>query len=125
MSFYYTVSHVAFGLPCESVKALVGISFFYALVILSEREMFRMTLEKAFDMAKSYPMPEQQKVINFVISIMPKQLKRTDIADSGLDFGENITDENHDERMARAFALAEDIEIDEQAIRELREASMV
>ena len=30
-----------------------------------------MTLEKAFDVAKTYPMPEQQKVINFVMSIKP------------------------------------------------------
>ena len=64
-------------------------------------------------------------IMSFIASIDTNLSKRTDIADSGLDFGENITDENHDERMARAFALADDIEIDEQAIKELREASMV
>lgn len=32
-----------------------------------------MTLEKAFDMAKTYPVSEQQKVINFVVSIKPEQ----------------------------------------------------
>lgn len=31
------------------------------------------TLEKAFSIAKTYPMPEQQKVINFVMSIKPEQ----------------------------------------------------
>ncbi len=84
-----------------------------------------MTLEKAFDVAKTYPVPEQQKVINFVMSIKPEDQKRTDIADSGLDFGPEFTDENHDERMERAFTLAKNIEIDEQAIRDLREVSMI
>ena len=84
-----------------------------------------MTLEKAFDVAKTYPVPEQQKVINFVMSIKPEDQKRTDISDSGLDFGPEFTDENHDERMERAFALAKNIEIDEQAIRDLREVSMI
>ncbi len=64
-------------------------------------------------------------IMRFIASIEAERPKRTDIADSGLDFGDNITDENHDERMARAFALADDIEIDELAIKELREASMV
>ncbi len=84
-----------------------------------------MTLENAFDVAKTYPLHEQQKVINFVMSIKPEQSKRTDIADSGLDFGSEFTDANHDERMARAFALAKNIEIDEQAIKDLREVSMI
>ena len=84
-----------------------------------------MTLENAFDVAKTYPVQEQQKVINFVMSIKPEQPKRTDIADSGLDFGSEFTDENHDERMAQFFALSEGIEIDEQAIRDLREVSMI
>ena len=74
-----------------------------------------MTLEKAFAIAKTYPIPEQQKVINFVMSIKAEKPKRTDIADSGLDFGPEYTDENHDER----------VEIDEQAIMDLREASMI
>ena len=84
-----------------------------------------MTLEKAFDVAKTYPVPEQQKVINFVMSIKPEKPKRTDIVDSGLDFGPEFTDENHDERVAQFFALSEGIEIDEQAIKDLREASMI
>ena len=32
-----------------------------------------MTLEKAFDVAKTYPVSEQQKVINFVMSIKPDE----------------------------------------------------
>ncbi len=84
-----------------------------------------MTLENAFDVAKTYPLQEQQKVINFVMSIKPEQPKRTNIADSGLDFGSEFTDENHDERMAQFFALSEGIEIDEQAIKDLREVRMI
>ena len=84
-----------------------------------------MTLEKAFDVAKTYPVSEQQKVINFVMSIKPEDQKRTDITDSGIDFGPEFTDENHDERMAQFFALSEGIEIDEQAIKDLREVSMI
>ena len=32
-----------------------------------------MTLENAFDVAKTYPLQEQQKVINFVMSIKPEK----------------------------------------------------
>lgn len=34
-----------------------------------------MTLEKAFNMAKTYPEPEQQKVINYVMSIKVEKPK--------------------------------------------------
>ncbi|MBQ7563845.1 MAG: hypothetical protein IJT16_07625 [Lachnospiraceae bacterium] len=73
------------------------------------------------------PDAEVQYMINILVkwNKPEEQPKRTDIADSGLDFGSEITDENHDERMARAFALSEGIEIDEQAIKDLREASMI
>ena len=84
-----------------------------------------MTLEKAFSIAKTYSISEQQKVINFVMSIKTEKLKRTDIADSGLDFGPEYTDGNHDERVEQFFALSEGIEIDEQAIMDLREASTI
>ena len=93
--------------------------------LTSRKELIRMTLEKAFAIAKTYPIPEQQKVINFVMSIKAEKPKRTDIADSGLDFGPEYTDENHDERVEQFFALSEGIEIDEQAIMDLREASMI
>lgn len=66
-----------------------------------------------------------QQIYNLFITVNPKESRRADISNSGLDLGPDITDENHDERMARAFALADDIEIDEQAIKDLREASMV
>ncbi len=66
-----------------------------------------------------------QQMLNLLITVEPEKPDRTDIAESGIDLGPNITDENHDERMARAFALADGIEIDEQAIKDLREASMI
>lgn len=40
-------------------------------------------------------------------------------------FDPKYTDENRAERMARAFALAETIDIDEQEVAKLREASMI
>ena len=42
-----------------------------------------------------------------------------------IPFDPRYTDENRAERMARAFALADEIEIDEQAIKDLREVSMI
>lgn len=86
-----------------------------------------MTLEKAFDVVRAFPKMKQEKVINFVVSITSEDdmKKCTDIADSGLGFGPEYTDENHDERMARALTLAKNIEIDEQAIKDLRQVSMI
>ncbi len=63
-----------------------------------------------------------RQIYNLFIDVKPE---RTDIADSGLDFGSDFTDENHDERVNQFFAISEGIEIDEQAINDLREASMV
>ena len=73
------------------------------------------------------PDDEVQYMINILVKWnKPKEKpKRTDIADSGLDFGPEYTDENHDERVAQFFALSEGIEIDEQAIKDLRETSMI
>ena len=73
------------------------------------------------------PDDEVQYMINILVkwNKPEEKPKRTDIADSGLDFGPEYTDENHDERVAQFFALSEGIEIDEQAIMDLREASMV
>ncbi len=72
------------------------------------------------------PDDEVQYMINILVkwNKSEEKTKRTDIADSGLDFGPEYTDENHDERVAQFFALSEGIEIDEQAIKDLREASM-
>ena len=59
-----------------------------------------------------------QQILNIFVEVENlEKPAHTDIADSGLFFGDDITDENHDERMARAFALAREIEIDEQAFR--------
>ena len=69
------------------------------------------------------PDDKEPLILNFIATF--EQPIRTDIADSGLDVGPEFTDENHDERMERAFALAKNIEIDEQAIRDLREVSMI
>ena len=66
-----------------------------------------------------------QQILNMFITVTPEKAKRTDIADSGLDFGSDFTDDNHYERVNQFFALSEGIEIDEQAIKDLREASMV
>ena len=73
------------------------------------------------------PDDEVQYMINILVkwNKPEEKPKRTDIADSGLDFGPEYTDENHDERVAQFFALSEGIEIDEQAIKDLREASMI
>lgn len=71
------------------------------------------------------PEDKAQQILNMFITVNPEKLKRTDIADSGLDFGSDFTDDNHDERVNQFFALSEGIEIDEQAIKDLREASMV
>ena len=73
------------------------------------------------------PDDEVQYMINILVkwNKPEEKPKRTVIADSGLDFGSEYTDENHDERVAQFFALSEGIEIDEQAIKDLREASMI
>ena len=77
-------------------------------------------------MAIELPDEAEAPVINFMVRYKnPEQPKRTDITNSGLDFGSEYTDENHDERIAQFFSLSEGIEIDEQAIIDLREASMI
>ena len=42
-----------------------------------------------------------------------------------ISFDPRYTEENRAERMARFFELSKDIEIDEQTIKGLREASMI
>ena len=75
------------------------------------------------------PDSDVQQIINVWVKVRPempeRKPKRTDIADSGLDFGPEFTDENHDERVAQFFAMSKGIEVDEQAIKDLREASMI
>ena len=87
--------------------------------------------QRIMDIAMTLPDEAEEPIVNFMANFKRAKQpvidvsKRTDIADSGMDFGPNITDENHDERMAHVFSLADGIEIDEQAIKDLREASLI
>ncbi len=83
-------------------------------------------VQRIMDIAETLPNEAEEPIINFMIKLKsPEKPMRTDIADSGLDFAPEFTDENHDERMNQFFSLSEGIEIDEQAIADLRKASMI
>lgn len=86
--------------------------------------------QRAYNIINRMPDQEVEQFVMLNIRyeqapLRPNGTVRDDIAQSGIDFGPEYTDENHDERMAHAFELAKNIEIDDQAIKDLREASMI
>jgi hypothetical protein len=83
------------------------------------KELFRQMIP---DIEQNLPFMQDsdvQQFVNLWIKVKPEK-KHAEIP-----FDPRYTEENRAERMARAFALSESIEIDEQAIKDLREASMI
>ena len=81
------------------------------------KEQFMQMLQQSLS---EVPDDEVQYMINILV-----KWNKPDKKPAEIPFDPKYTDENRAERMARAFALAENIEIDEQAVAKLREASMI
>ena len=84
-------------------------------------------IQRIVNIVKDLPDETEEIVINFAITLKEKSESsaRSDIANSGISFSDKITDENHNERMAKFFATGGKIQIDEQAVRDFRERSMI
>ena len=82
-----------------------------------------LTQQDMWNVVKDLPEADKRKVVDFAVTL--QKPKRNDIAKSGLDLGANITDENHDERMADVIDSIGKIKIDKKAVKDLREKSMI